>query len=96
MAYTITKADVGKWLAKHTTCTAITWDVVFLDPPFRFDMAQYNEVLALLHNCTSISAATLIYLECQHIPHMPPAHWTIKKHKTIGGVQSLLFSKASQ
>lgn len=68
----------------------LTFDVVFLDPPFAADML--SELCRLLSARDWLSADARIYLELdrkQPEPDLPPA-WQVLKNKTAGRVRYML------
>lgn len=70
------------------------YDIVFIDPPFKLQMA--GPVCASLARTRLLSDAALIYVEtaATEQPDMPE-QWTLHREKVSGGVAYRLFSNSS-
>ena len=69
------------------------FDVVFLDPPFHFNLVE--QAAALLHAHNWLRPQALIYLETEkdHAPNLPP-DWRLLKEKHSGQVSYRLYQAA--
>ncbi len=68
-----------------------TYDVVFIDPPYKAGL--WSEIAVLLTENNWLAANAVIYLECpskQVLPDLPES-WQLKKDKTAGEVRYCLF-----
>jgi 16S rRNA (guanine966-N2)-methyltransferase len=73
-----------------------TFDVVFIDPPYKADL--WTEIAELLMNNKWLSDNAMIYLECpakQTLPKLP-ASWQLLKDKSAGEVRYCLFQFKSE
>lgn len=69
-----------------------TWDLVFVDPPFK-DSSLYTELLNKLQ--TSVSIQGLIYVEHSKRILINTQPYTVWKEATVGEVKFLLLSRGS-
>ncbi len=69
-------------------------DLVFVDPPFRSDLA--GKTCELLESKNWLSAEALIYVEVEAelIHFNPPKNWQLIKEKTAGQVSYRLFKRS--
>ncbi|OOF39349.1 16S rRNA (guanine(966)-N(2))-methyltransferase RsmD [Rodentibacter mrazii] len=66
------------------------FDVVFLDPPFHFGLAE--QVIRLLAENNWLQPNALIYVETEKENHLnTPENWTLLKEKTTGMVSYRLY-----
>ncbi|QCZ92331.1 16S rRNA (guanine(966)-N(2))-methyltransferase RsmD [Salinimonas iocasae] len=67
------------------------FDIVFVDPPFKFDLVK--PTLALIQQNNLVCAGSVIYLEQEPDAPLPelPGHWQVTKHKQSSGLQYLLI-----
>lgn len=66
------------------------FDLVFLDPPFHFNLAE--KTIALLHQHNWLSPEALIYVETEKDKPLPvPAGWQLLKEKSTGQVSYRLY-----
>ncbi|OOF43981.1 16S rRNA (guanine(966)-N(2))-methyltransferase RsmD [Rodentibacter rarus] len=66
------------------------FDVVFLDPPFHFGLAE--QAIRLLTENNWLYPNALIYVETEKDSHVnTPEHWTLLKEKTTGMVNYRLY-----
>ncbi|MGL5409851.1 MAG: RsmD family RNA methyltransferase, partial [Shewanella sp.] len=67
------------------------FDIVFIDPPFRKDLAQ--KTIQLLDSQGWLNDGALIYVEIEsELTHLTiPAHWHTLKEKTAGQVSYRLY-----
>jgi 16S rRNA (guanine966-N2)-methyltransferase len=74
-------------------CRAGPFDVVFLDPPFREDVAA--ECCRRLERCGLLAAPAWLYLEteCRRPPPTLPDHWRVLHDKTAGQVAYRLLRR---
>jgi len=74
-------------------CRAGPFDVVFLDPPFRDDVA--GECCRRLEHCGLLTSPAWIYLEteCRHPPPALPAHWRMLHDEAAGQVAYRLLRR---
>ena len=72
-----------------------TFDIVFLDPPFRMDMLE--QACSLLESNGYLHGNSLIYIEAEKelTPLPVPANWQPLKSKTGGQVCFSLWSKSN-
>jgi len=80
-------ADALRWLA---TATPASFDIVFLDPPFRLECL--TECCRLLSSRGWLKSGAWVYLEtAKHadMPQLPPG-WKIRRDKTAGEVRYML------
>lgn len=70
------------------------YDIVFIDPPFKLQMAE--PVCASLARTRLLSDAALIYVEtpATEQPNMP-GQWALHREKVSGGVAYRLFSNSN-
>jgi 16S rRNA (guanine966-N2)-methyltransferase len=70
-----------------------TYDIVFIDPPFRKEML--DECVALLESNGWLAENALIYVETEkELSHFtPPTHWTALREKVAGQVKYQLFKR---
>lgn len=70
-----------------------TYDIVFLDPPYRADIWQ--QTAELLEQKNILLPHSVIYLECPARQSLPdfPANWQLIKDKTAGEVRYCLFAR---
>ncbi|HDR1845302.1 TPA: 16S rRNA (guanine(966)-N(2))-methyltransferase RsmD [Pasteurella multocida] len=74
--------------------TAPHFDIVFIDPPFHFGLAQQTVDLLARHNWLKPDA--LVYVETEKDkPIIAPEHWTILKEKITGQVSYRLYAIAT-
>lgn len=65
-------------------------DIVFIDPPFHFNLAE--QAIALLHRHNWLRPDALIYVETEKEKSLVvPIHWTLLKEKTTGQVSYRLY-----
>lgn len=70
------------------------FDVVFLDPPFHFGLAE--QAIALLNVNNWLRPNALIYVETERDkPLAVPESWTLLKEKTTGQVSYRLYQHSS-
>ena len=70
-----------------------TFDLVFLDPPFHFCLAE--QAIALLDEHRWLAPEALIYVETEKGKALSaPADWRLLKEKTTGQVCCRLYQKA--
>jgi RNA methyltransferase, rsmD family len=70
-----------------------TFDLVFLDPPFHFGLAE--QAIALLDEHRWLVPEALIYVETEKCKALSvPADWQLLKEKTTGQVCCRLYQKA--
>ena len=68
------------------------FDVVFLDPPFHFGLAQ--QAVNLLHTQNWLAENALIYVETEKAAHLQvPNNWQLLKEKVSGAVSARLYQK---
>lgn len=73
-----------------------TYDLVFIDPPFRKNLA--NPVCQILQERQLLKPAALIYVEVESELNdfAPPACWQLLKEKSAGQVSFRLYQKSEQ
>jgi len=83
-------ADAIEWL-KQSLAKDSTYDLVFLDPPFR--QGLLDECIELLSNNPLLQKGALVYLELEQERNdlTIPAHWTLLKEKVAGQVSYRLY-----
>lgn len=69
------------------------FDIVFLDPPYVWDKAQWADLLT--HLTSHLKPDARIYLEAHKIPSLD-THWQIEKQGKSGMSQFLLLSNSSK
>lgn len=85
----IVAADALAWLAAQPPASM---DVVFVDPPFRADLAQ--AVLAALAASPALPPGGLVYLESRRSDAVPaPPGWETVREKVLGEVRMRLLKK---
>ena len=81
----VVNTDCRHWLS---TSPGQTYDIVFLDPPFRQQLA--DPICALLASC--LAAGSLVYMETEaELAFSPPEHWQQCKQKIAGQVAYSLY-----
>jgi 16S rRNA (guanine966-N2)-methyltransferase len=86
----VIKADCLSYLATQTT----PYDLVFIDPPFRQNLAE--PVCELLQSRGLLTPAALIYVEIEsELKDLAvPASWQLLKEKTAGQVSFRLYQNS--
>lgn len=86
----VIQADVLQWLEARQTDMEPRYDIVFMDPPFRKDMAA--RCCALLESRNLLADNAIIYVETESdlIPEVP-ANWHEHRSKTAGQVSYRLY-----
>lgn len=83
---TVEHADALKFLATHTE----KYSIVFIDPPFRHNLAE--KVARLVNeNCLTEDALVYVEMEKDSNRQQMPKHWRLLKEKTAGQVISQLY-----
>lgn len=79
------------WLARQKADEEVRYDLVFLDPPFRQDMAL--PICTLLEERNLLQAQALIYLETEAELALEglPDNWQLHREKQAGQVAYRLF-----
>ncbi|MEE3609249.1 16S rRNA (guanine(966)-N(2))-methyltransferase RsmD [Avibacterium paragallinarum] len=71
------------------------FDLVFLDPPFHFDLAQ--QAIDALEQYHWLKPEALIYVETEKNKTLTiPAHWQLLKEKTTGQVRYRLYQQSER
>lgn len=85
--------DTLRWLAQ--SAPQQPFSLVFIDPPFRQDLAQ--KTVDLLEDNEWLSDNALIYVEVEsELAGLSiPANWTLLKEKTAGQVSYQLYERTS-
>ncbi|MCP5163226.1 MAG: 16S rRNA (guanine(966)-N(2))-methyltransferase RsmD [Hahellaceae bacterium] len=88
----VLQADALKWLAQPGR---ETFDVIFLDPPFRKNFLP--ECLSAIETHQLLAQRGHVYIELEaELPEVDvPAHWELLRHKTAGQVQYRLYQSSS-
>lgn len=83
----VVQNDALDWLRSANT----TFDLVFLDPPFRQDLL--SPAIHLLHDKSVLSAGAKVYIEQESEAPLPetPAQWRLVKEAKAGQVSYLLY-----
>lgn len=73
--------------------TSQTYDVVFLDPPYRANL--WHDITHLLEKQNCLLPHSVVYLECPAKGELPdvPENWTLIKDKSAGEVRYCLFAR---
>ena len=87
----IIAASAQDWLAQQKADEEVRYDLVFLDPPFRQDMAL--PICTLLEERNLLQAHALIYLETEAELALEglPNNWQLYREKQAGQVAYRLF-----
>ncbi|MBP0047131.1 16S rRNA (guanine(966)-N(2))-methyltransferase RsmD [Marinobacterium sp. AK62] len=87
----IIAASAQDWLAQQKADEEVRYDLVFLDPPFRQDMAL--PICTLLEERNLLQAHALIYLETEAELALEglPDNWQLHREKQAGQVAYRLF-----
>ena len=81
---------VANQLKKNLPQNQPHFDVVFLDPPFHFNLAE--QAISLLCENNWLKPNALIYVETEKDkPLITPENWTLVKEKTTGMVSYRLY-----
>ncbi len=93
-------ALLGCTLAQVQNLDAQTWltqgpdqsfDMIFLDPPFRRELLDTCLTLIDRHGISKPGGLLYIEAETEKTDFALPAHWSLLKHKTAGQVQYRLY-----
>lgn len=89
----VKKTDCLAFLQSTKTATDKPFDLVFIDPPFRQNLA--NPVCQLLEQKQWLSEAALIYVEVESELNdfTPPDNWQLHKEKSAGQVSFRLYQR---
>ena len=87
------KETLFNWLMPYihdARCLEARFDVIFLDPPFHFDLAQ--RAIELLAGNNWLRPNALIYVETERDKMLvTPKNWTLLKEKNTGMVSYRLY-----
>jgi 16S rRNA (guanine966-N2)-methyltransferase len=86
----VIQADAIEWL-KQSAVKNVTFDLIFLDPPFR--QGLLDECIELLRNNPILQKGALVYLELEQERNdlQTPPHWRQLKEKVAGQVSYRLY-----
>jgi len=86
----VIQADAIEWL-KQSLAKGSTYDLVFLDPPFR--QGLLDECIELLRYNPLLQKGALVYLELEQERNdlKTPVHWGLLKEKEAGQVSYRLY-----
>lgn len=86
-------SSVPSWLEQRSTNEEVRYDLVFMDPPFRKDMA--GPVCALLEQHQLLADEALIYIETEVELQLDqlPGNWQLYREKQAGQVAYRLFMR---
>mgnify|MGYP000612556254 FL=1 len=86
----VLQADAIEWL-KQSVAKSTTYDLVFLDPPFR--QGLLDECIELLRYNPILQKGALVYLELEQERNdlNTPVHWGLLKEKVAGQVSYRLY-----
>jgi 16S rRNA (guanine966-N2)-methyltransferase len=85
-SYSVKQMDAFKWLKK----THLSYDLIFLDPPF--DRKFHQKLLLLLEDSTALSDSTMIFIESGEYLSFSQ-YWEVLKEKKLGNVRIYLIKK---
>ena len=88
--------DALQWLAAGTHAKDKPFDIIFMDPPFRKDMAEQCCQWLETHNMLSEHAVIYIETEAELAHLTVPDTWHEHRKKTAGQVCYRLFVKAAE
>jgi len=82
-----------EWLDKRSADIEVQFDVVFIDPPFRKDLAE--QCCLLLEQKSLLANNAMIYLETEKelTDPMVPDNWNLYREKTAGQVTYRLYQR---
>ncbi|WP_299202812.1 16S rRNA (guanine(966)-N(2))-methyltransferase RsmD [uncultured Amphritea sp.] len=82
------------WLEKRSSDLEVQFDVVFIDPPFRQELAE--QCCLLLEQKSMLADNAMIYLETEKelTNPMVPDNWELYREKTAGQVTYRLYQRA--
>jgi 16S rRNA (guanine966-N2)-methyltransferase len=83
--------QAAHWLEQLDPSHSVTFDIIFLDPPFGKNLA--GKCLALIDQKQLVRNDGLVYLETNRdeaLPDIPP-HWQLHREKTAGQVSYRLY-----
>lgn len=82
-----------EWLDKRSADIEVQFDVVFIDPPFRKDLAE--QCCLLLEQKSLLANNAMIYLETEKELTDPvvPDNWNLYREKTAGQVTYRLYQR---
>ncbi len=85
----VLNADAIKWLT--TTTPDTPYDVIFIDPPFRFNLVP--QCIENLQIKPFLKTGSHVYIEIEKEAPLPdfPTHWRLHREKEAGQVRYLLF-----
>jgi 16S rRNA (guanine966-N2)-methyltransferase len=86
----VVQTDAIEWL-KQSLEKNISYDLVFLDPPFR--QGLLDNCIELLHQSPLLKKGALVYLELEQERNdlKTPVHWELLKEKVAGQVSYRLY-----
>ncbi len=89
----VSQANAAEWLQQHGDNT---YDIIFLDPPFRKDLAQ--TCIQLINQQAMLNPGGWLYLEMGKDETLPetPAEWLLHREKTAGQVCYRLYKLPRQ
>ncbi len=87
----VIQASVPEWLSARSTDMEQQYDIVFMDPPFRLDLAA--PCCDLLESRNLLAANAVIYVETESELQtaVAPAGWHCHRQKTAGQVSYQMF-----
>ncbi len=82
------------WLEKRSSDLEVQFDVVFIDPPFRQQLAE--QCCLLLEQKSMLADHAMIYLETEKelTNPMVPDNWELYREKTAGQVTYRLYKRS--
>ncbi|MBN0985974.1 16S rRNA (guanine(966)-N(2))-methyltransferase RsmD [Amphritea pacifica] len=82
------------WLEKRSNDLEVQFDVVFIDPPFRKELAE--QCCLLLEQKSMLTDNAMIYLETEKELTNPrvPDNWQLYREKTAGQVTYRLYKRS--
>ncbi|WP_428035430.1 16S rRNA (guanine(966)-N(2))-methyltransferase RsmD [Amphritea sp.] len=82
------------WLEKRSSDLEVQFDVVFIDPPFRKELAE--QCCLLLEQKSMLADHAMIYLETEKelTNPMVPDNWELYREKTAGQVTYRLYKRS--
>lgn len=91
----VVQASAVQWLEARNTDMEQRYDIVFMDPPFRKDLAGTCCVLLESHNLLQEGALVYVETESELRTLTVPANWSQHREKTAGQVSYRLFTCAA-
>ena len=86
---TVHQGDCLAWLPQCQN----RFDLVFIDPPFRQNLAQTSCELLAKHDLLAEDALIYVEIEQELRDFTPPADWQLLKEKTAGQVSFRLYQR---